>query len=39
MGEHFLQMWETLEKKATPGARDEAAAANPEAGRLFDVAL
>jgi membrane dipeptidase len=39
MGEHFLGMWETLEKKSDPGARSEAETADAEPGKLFDVAL
>jgi membrane dipeptidase len=39
MGERFLQLWELLEKKADPVARQEADTASPDAHRAFDVAL
>jgi len=30
MGEHFLKLWETLDKKSNAAAVQEAAAANPD---------
>jgi membrane dipeptidase len=39
MGERFLKMWDVLEKKSDPTAKQEAEGANPEPHRAFDVAL
>jgi len=39
MGSRFLEMWEAIEKKADPAARDEARAANPYPNSPFNVAM